>query len=248
MTPSCTTCPRRGSTILDPAYVTSLGTIPDGQAKADGIATGQQVAAILIAQRADDGFRAPVTYTPPDPPIPGVWIPTAQAPPFGTYMQYMRPFSLDTAGQFRPGRPTGAVEQALGTRVQRGEGDRLAHEHDADRRTDAGGALLGASPRSNRRTAGSASSSSTTSSTSSTPRASWRWSPVASADAHYRLLRGQVPLRVLAADHGDPGRRHRRQRRNGRRSRAGCTCLPATPNHPEYPSAHSCATHGHRAR
>jgi hypothetical protein len=93
--------PAQAAAIIDPAYATSLGTIPDGQAKADGIATGQEVAAILIAQRADDGFRAAVTYTPPDPPIPGVWIPTAQTPPIATYMQYMRPFSNETAGQFR---------------------------------------------------------------------------------------------------------------------------------------------------
>ncbi len=33
----------------------------------------------------------------------------------------------------------------------------------------------------------------------------------------HRLLRRQVPLRVLAADHRDPRRRHRRQRRDGRR-------------------------------
>ena len=97
--------PAQAATIIDPAYATSLGTIPDGQAKDDGIATGQQVAAILIAQRADDGFRAAVTYTPPDPPIPGVWIPTSQAPPIGTYMQFMRPFSYDTPGQFRPAGP-----------------------------------------------------------------------------------------------------------------------------------------------
>ena len=97
--------PAQAATIIDPAYATSLGTIPDGQAKDDGIATGQEVAAILIAQRADDGFRAAVTYTPPDPPIPGVWIPTSQAPAIGTYMQFMRPFSNETAGQFRPAGP-----------------------------------------------------------------------------------------------------------------------------------------------
>ncbi len=64
--------------ILDPAYAASLATIPDSQAKSDGVATGEQVAAALIALRADDGFRAPVTYTPPNPPIPGVWIPTGR--------------------------------------------------------------------------------------------------------------------------------------------------------------------------
>jgi hypothetical protein len=91
--------------ILDPAYTASQATIPDGQAKTDGVATGEQVAALLIAERADDGFRAPVTYTPPDPPIPGVWIPTAPTPPIGTYLGLMRPFSLDSADQFRPGGP-----------------------------------------------------------------------------------------------------------------------------------------------
>jgi hypothetical protein len=97
--------PDQAATILDPAYVQSLRSIPDGQAKEDGVATGTQVAAAVIALRADDGFRASVTYTPPDPPIPGVWIPTSAAPPIGTYMPYMRPFSLDAPDQFRPGGP-----------------------------------------------------------------------------------------------------------------------------------------------
>jgi hypothetical protein len=97
--------PAQGPGILDPAYTASLATIPDGPAKTDGVATGEQVAALLIAERADDGFRAPVTYTPPDPPIPGVWIPTAPTPPIGTYLGLMRPFSLDSADQFRPSGP-----------------------------------------------------------------------------------------------------------------------------------------------
>jgi hypothetical protein len=97
--------PAQAPGILDPAYTASLATIPDGQAKTDGVATGEQVAARLIAERADDGFRAPVTYMPPDPPIPGVWIPTAPTPPIGTYLGLMRPFSLDSADQFRPSGP-----------------------------------------------------------------------------------------------------------------------------------------------
>lgn len=97
--------PDQAPGILDPAYTASLATIPDGQAKTDGVATGEQVAALLITERADDGFRAPVTYTPPDPPIPGVWIPTAPTPPIGTYLGLMRPFSLASADQFRPSGP-----------------------------------------------------------------------------------------------------------------------------------------------
>jgi hypothetical protein len=97
--------PAQAATILDPAYAASLATIPDGRAENDGIATGEDVAARLIASRAGDGFRAPVTYTPPDPPVPGVWIPTAPSPPIGTYVGLMEPFALDSADQFRPDGP-----------------------------------------------------------------------------------------------------------------------------------------------
>jgi len=97
--------PDQATTILDPAYAQSLASIPDSQAKEDGVATGARVAEALIAQRADDGFRAEVIYTPPDPPIPGVWIPTSPTPPNGTYMPGMRPFSLASPDQFRPSGP-----------------------------------------------------------------------------------------------------------------------------------------------
>jgi hypothetical protein len=97
--------PAQAPTILDPAYAASLATIPDGQARTDGVAVGETVADLLIAQRAGDGFRAAVTYTPPNPPIPGVWIPTAPTPPIGTYLGLMQPFSLGSADKFRPGGP-----------------------------------------------------------------------------------------------------------------------------------------------
>ena len=97
--------PAQAATILDPAYDASLLTIDDGQPKTDGMTLGEDVAAQLIALRAGDGFRAPVTYTPPNPPIPGVWLPTATTPPIGTYLGQMQPFSLETADQFRPGPP-----------------------------------------------------------------------------------------------------------------------------------------------
>ncbi|MBA3288979.1 MAG: vanadium-dependent haloperoxidase [Acidimicrobiia bacterium] len=95
----------QAATILDPAYEASLATIPNGFAKRLGVAVGEHVAARLIARRADDGFRAPVTYTPPEPPIPGVWIPTAPTPPIGAYLGLMEPFSLRAPNQFRPDGP-----------------------------------------------------------------------------------------------------------------------------------------------
>ena len=53
-----------------------------------------------------------MTYTPPDPPIPGVWIPTATTPPVGTYLGLMEPFSLDSPDQFRPGGPPALASKA----------------------------------------------------------------------------------------------------------------------------------------
>ena len=49
--------PAQAPTILDPAYTASLATIPDGQAKTDGIAVGEQVAA--AAHRPAGGRRLP---------------------------------------------------------------------------------------------------------------------------------------------------------------------------------------------
>jgi hypothetical protein len=99
--------PGQAATILDPAYVASLAAVPDGRSKDDGVAVGERVAAGWLAARANDGFRASLVYTPPDPPIPGIWIPTAAPPaqPIGTYLAQMRPFSLASPDQFRPGGP-----------------------------------------------------------------------------------------------------------------------------------------------
>src|SRR5262249_10180669 len=82
--------PGQAAPLLDAAYVQAIGTISDGQAKEGGIATGEDVADILIGEHADDGFGDAVGYIPPDPPIPGVWIPTLPSPPLGTYLPHMR--------------------------------------------------------------------------------------------------------------------------------------------------------------
>ena len=82
-----------------------MATIPDGQAKTNGIAVGESIAQLVIVQRSGDGFRAPVSYTPPNPPIPGVWLPTAPTPPIGPYLGLMKPFSLRSADVFRRNGP-----------------------------------------------------------------------------------------------------------------------------------------------
>jgi hypothetical protein len=49
---------------FDVAFEGSLAAIPDGPAKADGIAVGKEVAEKLMALRKDDRSNATVTYTP----------------------------------------------------------------------------------------------------------------------------------------------------------------------------------------
>jgi hypothetical protein len=232
--------PAQAPAILDPAYLASLATIPDGQAKTDGMATGEEVAALLIAQRADDGFRVPVAYTAPNPPIPGVWIPTAPTPPIGTYLGRMRPFSLDSADQFRPGGPpalsskrwardynevkeigssastTRTAEQTLAARfwaeppVQQAHG--ALRKFVLDHNLDVVEAA---------RFIGMVS-------------VVYADSLIACFEAkyHYAFWRPITAIRGGGTDGndatvGDP---------------AWSTLLAATPNHPEYPSAHACVT------
>jgi hypothetical protein len=232
--------PAQRATIFDPAYEQSLGTIPDGLAKEDGVATGEFVARVFIRQRADDGFRVPVQYIPPDTPIPGVWIPTALSPPLGTYMPNMTPFSLRRPSQFRPGGPpqlssrrwardynevkeigsrtstTRTPEQTLAARFWGEPPIQQAHGSYRKFITDRG--LDGADA--------SRFMAMTT---------------VVAADAliacfdakyHYAFWRPITAIRAGDTDGNpdtaaDPGWLH---------------LLPATPNHPEYPSAHSCLT------
>ena len=232
--------PAQVPTILDPAYTASLATIPDGKAKTDGIAVGVEVADSLIAQRAGDGFRAPVTYTPPNPPIPGVWIPTAPTPPIAPYAGLMRPFSLDSADQFRPDGPpaldskkwardynevkeigsststTRTAEQTVAARFW-GEAP-VQQAHGAFRKFVLDNEL-------------------------DVVNAARFMAMVSVVDAdaliacfdakyHYAFWRPITAIRAGDTDGnpatiGDP---------------AWSTLLAATPNHPEYPSAHSCIT------
>jgi hypothetical protein len=234
--------PAQAPVIIDPAYATSLATISDGQAKTDGMATGEQVAAFLIAERADDGFRPtpPVTYTPPDPPIPGVWIPTAPTPPIGTYAGLMRPFTLNSADQFRPAGPP-----AL---------DSKAWVRDYNEVKEIG------------------SSASTTRTAEQTIAARfWAEPPVQQAHGSFRMFVLDHSLDVVDASrfmamisvtYADAliacfdAKYHYAFWRPITAIRAGDTdgneattgdlawspLLAVTPNHPEYPSAHSCIT------
>jgi hypothetical protein len=100
------------SAYLDARYALALASIPNNQAKLDGISIGEQVADGLLVARADDGWNAPVQYIPQ--PGPGHWQPTppAFAPPISPWMAVMRPFTFAEASLFRADPPP-ALDSAL---------------------------------------------------------------------------------------------------------------------------------------
>jgi len=93
---------------IDEAYALSLKSVPEDAARTSGIAVGEQVAAAVFAERANDATNAPDTYRPVT--SPGVWIPTTP-PLFPQYAQ-AKPWGLKSADQFRPGPPP-ALSSAL---------------------------------------------------------------------------------------------------------------------------------------
>jgi hypothetical protein len=92
--------------ILDADYAAYLGAIPDGTAKADGIAVGEQVAQAVVALRANDGRGCSTTLADLGQPAPGpgVWQP-GPGPVAGLCLPGTRPLGLRSASQFRPDGP-----------------------------------------------------------------------------------------------------------------------------------------------
>ena len=227
--------------LVTAARTTSLATIPDGTAKTNGLAFGDAVANLLIAERADDGFRDPsYTYTAPNPPIPGVWLPTAPTTPIGLYLGHMRPFALKSADQFRPKGPP-----ALDSK-------RWAEDYNEVKEI------------------GSSTSTTRTAEQTEAARF-WAQAPVQQARGSFRKFvtdheldvadasRFMAMMSVTFADgliacfdakylytFWRPITAIRAGHTDGNAATVGdptwSPLLPVTPNHPEYPSAHSCIT------
>ena len=89
---------------LDDAYFAYLNGIPDGEAKTHGIVVGEEVGNGMLLLRANDGLDTIVPYAQRSPG-PGVYEPTAAAPPLGTRMPRVLPLALTNASQFRPNGP-----------------------------------------------------------------------------------------------------------------------------------------------
>jgi hypothetical protein len=119
------TAPQRA--ILDGDYADYVAAIQDGQAKNDGVAAGKEVAAGIVALRANDGREQNPTLADLDPPAagPGVWQPNPAATPgspappvLGLRLPGMRPLGLKSPSQFRPGRPNALASKRYADDLQ----------------------------------------------------------------------------------------------------------------------------------
>jgi len=82
------------------AYDSYVAALPDGDAKTRGLQIGQEVAVQIVALRANDGRHTPVTYTPTS--LPGRFRGNN---PINTFLPFVRPFTLQSASQFRADGP-----------------------------------------------------------------------------------------------------------------------------------------------
>jgi hypothetical protein len=96
----------------------SLASIPDGQAKTDGIATGDAAALAMIALRVNDG-SAPAQFKIPGPPVPGEWQATPSCPimngvgvGIAFQWQYITPFGIRRASDFLLDPPPALASRA----------------------------------------------------------------------------------------------------------------------------------------
>ena len=96
---------------LNPARANSLALIPDGQAKNDGIATGDAAALAMMLLRANDG-SSPPQFKVPGPPVPGEWQATSSCPVMNGVAvgiafqwQFITPFGIPSAKAFLLGPP-----------------------------------------------------------------------------------------------------------------------------------------------
>src|SRR5215831_10600454 len=89
---------------LEAALAHSLAHVPNGGKKDEGVAVGDKIAAQIVALRSNDGSHAMITYTPPAGL--GYWQPDPRTgpSPFLSW-RYVTPWTMQSAGQFRPGPP-----------------------------------------------------------------------------------------------------------------------------------------------
>jgi hypothetical protein len=96
---------------LDNRFADYVSALPHNAAKTNGIAIGEQVAAAIVALRANDGRNANPEYVQHLPRSPGVFGPDPTRPVLGLRLSRIRPLALESPWQFRPKGPTPLTSQ-----------------------------------------------------------------------------------------------------------------------------------------
>ena len=86
---------------VEAGYREALAGIPDGAAKSEGIAAGEQAVAALLARRADDTLAPAVPYRPHAQA--GAYVPTVT--PAAPHWRQRKPWLMARPDQFRPAPP-----------------------------------------------------------------------------------------------------------------------------------------------
>ena len=213
------------------AYDTYVAALPAGDAKARGLAVGNEVATAILALRANDGRSTAVNYTPGT--APGKFRGVNPVAPFNPFI---KPFTLTSASQFRAPPPPALDSATYATdfeevRTMGGTAStaRTAAQLEAARFHTENPAIFGS-----RNYRGFAMGGRTLADNARLAAMIW----VAQADAviacfetkyFYEFWRPQSAI-TLADTDGNTA------------TTVDATWTPVlpTPNHPEYPAAHMC--------
>ena len=198
--------------ILDGDYTNYMAAIANDSAKANGIMIGEQVAAAVLALRANDGRDSNPTLSDlnPPPPGPGVWQPNPTGPVLGLRLPGIRPLALTSASQFRPDGPNALTSEEYAEDFQQ---VKLLGRFDSTTRTAAQTtrALFWTDHDLRQWNDGMLRIAADRGLDLVQTARMLAMAHVAGGDANDRRLRGQVPLLVLASDHGNSPGRLRRQ-------------------------------------
>jgi hypothetical protein len=119
---------------VEPQYAAALAAIPDGPAKAGGIATGEAAAWAMVAARTDDGRFGAGGFPLADPLEPGDWRPTSGVNDPGAWLRNVEPFFVRNPDRFLSRGPNALTSLAYARDYAEvkllGKSDSMARDRD----------------------------------------------------------------------------------------------------------------------
>ena len=227
--------PNRGA-LYQAAYDNRIAAIPTGEARTTGLALGSEVAAAVVALRANDGRG--VVLAPYVSGTAAGQFRSASPTPFNRYVPFIRTFSLQSVDQFRPGPPPllGSAAYAAAFNQSKSAGGSVSTARSAEQLEIARFHTEPPGPFVTRNLGRFASS---TADVAEAARL-MAFIYVAHADAigacfdakyFHQAWRPRSAIPLADSDGND-----------ATASDAAWTPVLPTPNHPEYPAAHSCTS------